>query len=191
MKNEVNSLRRNFLKGIGAISISTLMLENEAFAKDLKNKKFHRLNLFNTHIQKSFHPKIFEESGRYNLLGLFEVDKAMMDYRAYKIARVDLRLVNLLYNINSYIGFNRRINILSGYRSPQTNANLRKHSYGVAKHSYHIKAMAVDIHIDGMRLSRAKDIIRGINHNGGVGYYPNSGFIHTDVGPKRNWVTLG
>jgi len=190
MEMEINSFRRSLVKGIGAISISTLVMQNEAFAKDLKKQKFHRLNLYNTHIQKSFHPKIFTKSGKYDILGLFEVDKAMMDYHAYKIARIDLRLVNLLYQINSYIGFNRKINILSGYRSPQTNAYLRKHTYGVAKHSYHIKAMAVDIHIDGMRLSRAKDIIRGINHTGGVGYYPNSGFVHTDVGPKRNWTTL-
>jgi len=183
--------RREFIKGIGAVTISSMILSNEALAKDIKNKKFHRLNLFNTHIQKSFHPKIFTDSGRYDILGLFELDKSMMDYHAYKIARVDLKLVNLLYEINSYIGFDRKINILSGYRSPQTNNWLRHHTHGVAKHSYHTKAMAVDIHIDGMRLSRAKDIIRGINHHGGVGYYPNSGFIHTDVGPKRSWTTLG
>ncbi len=184
-------VRRSLLKGLGAMAMSSIILNTDAYAKGLKSKKFHRLNLYNTHIEKSFHPKIFTNSGRFDVMGLFEVDKAMMDYHAYQITRIDLRLVNLLYNINSYIGFNRRINVLSGYRTPQTNAYLRKHTYGVAKHSYHIKAMAMDIHIDGMRLSRAKDIIRGINHTGGVGYYPNSGFIHTDVGPKRNWVTLG
>ena len=183
--------RRDLLKSLGVLAISSTLFSGEAFAKSFKHKKFHRLNLFNTHIQKSFHPKIFTDSGRYDILGLFELDKAMMDYHAYKIARVDLKLVNLLYEINSYIGFNRKINILSGYRSPQTNNWLRHHTYGVAKHSYHTKAMAVDIHIDGMRLSRAKDIIRGINRHGGVGYYPNSGFIHTDVGPRRSWTTLG
>ncbi len=189
--NKKSLARRSILKGLGAVAMSSIILSSDVQAKSTKSKKFHRLNLFSTHIQKSFHPKIFTNSGNYDVMGLFEVDKAMMDYHAYQITRIDLRLVNLLYHINSYIGFNRKINILSGYRSAQTNAYLRKHTYGVAKHSYHIKAMAVDVHIDGMRLSRAKDIIRGINHTGGVGYYPNSGFIHTDVGPKRNWVTLG
>ena len=178
--------RRKFIK-TSALILSTMAVPSEMLAK---TKKIQPLNLYNTHIQKSFHPKIYTESGNYDIMGLFEFDKAMMDYRAYKIKRIDLKLVNLMYKIQKYIGFNRRINILSGYRTPATNAYLRKYTYGVAKHSYHIKAEAVDIHIDGMRLSRQKDIIRGINHSGGVGYYPNSGFIHTDVGPKRSWTTL-
>ena len=186
--NKASLSRRSLLKGLATVAVSPIILTSEAHAK---TKKFHRLNLFNTHIQKSFHPKIYKDSGSYDIMGLFELDKAMMDYRAYKITRIDLKLVNLLYKINSHIGFNRRINILSGYRSPSTNKYLRQHHYGVAKHSYHIKAQAVDIHIDGMRLSRARDLVRGINHTGGVGYYPNSGFIHTDVGPRRNWTTLG
>jgi len=179
--------RRKFIKNT-AIILSTMAVPSEVLAK---TKKVQPLNLYNTHIRKSFHPKIYTESGKYDIRGLFELDKAMMDYRAYKIARVDLRLVNLLYKIQKHIGFNRRIHILSGYRAPSTNNYLRKHSYGVAKNSYHVKAEAVDIHIDGMRLSKQRDLIRGINYNGGVGYYPNSGFIHTDVGPKRSWMTLG
>ncbi len=183
--------RRSFLKGGVALGLSTVIGGEELFASTVKKNRYHRLNLYNPHIKKAFHPEIFTRDGKYNIIGLFELDKCMMDYRAYKIARIDLRLVNLLYQINSYIGFNRRINILSGYRAPETNAYLRRRSYGVAKNSYHMKAMAVDIHIDGMRLSRARDIVRGINQHGGVGYYPNSDFIHTDVGPRRSWVTLG
>jgi len=185
--NIITESRRKFITS-SAIIISSLAVPSEVFAKTGKPQP---LNLFNTHIQKSFHPHIYTSSGKYSIMGLFEFDKAMMDYRAYKIKRIDLKLVNLLYKIQKHIGFNRRINILSGYRSPSTNNYLRRHSYGVAKHSYHVKAEAVDIHIDGMRLSRARDMIRGINHSGGVGYYPNSGFIHTDVGPKRSWTTLG
>jgi uncharacterized protein YcbK (DUF882 family) len=185
METIANS-KREFVKLSIAI-LSAIAVPSGVLAK---TEKVQPLNLYNTHIQKSFHPKIFTESGHYDLMGLFEFDKAMMDYRAYKIKRIDLRLVNLVYEIQKYIGFNRRINILSGYRTPETNAYLRRHTYGVAKHSYHIKAEAVDMCIDGMRLSRQRDIIRGINQNGGVGEYPNSGFIHTDVGPKRSWTTL-
>jgi len=182
----ITESRRKFIKD-SAIILSTMAVPSEVLAK---TRKVQPLNLFNTHIQKSFHPKIYTSSGRYDIMGLFELDKAMMDYRAYKITRIDLRLVNLLYKIQKHIGFNRRINILSGYRAPSTNNYLRHHSSGVAKNSYHVKAMAVDIHIDGMRLSKQRDLIRGINHSGGVGYYPNSGFVHTDVGPKRSWTRL-
>ena len=178
--------RRDFLKK-AVLTASLLSVPADLLAKSDKTKP---LNLYVPKINKSFHPKILTESGHYDVTGMFELDKAMMDYRAYQIARTDYRLVNLLYRIQKHIGFNRKINILSGYRSPTTNNYLRHHTYGVAKHSYHMKAMAVDVHIDGMRLHRAKDLIRGINHSGGVGYYPNSGFIHTDVGPKRNWTTL-
>ena len=190
MQEKVSLTRRNLLKGTGALCLSGIIGGEELMASSFKKNRFHRLNLYNTHIRKSFYPEIFTPDGNYNIAGLFELDRCMMDYRAYKIARIDLRLVNLLYEINSYIGFNRRINIISGYRAPETNNYLRKHTSGVAKHSYHMKAMATDIHIDGMRLHKAKDIIRGINQHGGVGYYPNSGFIHTDVGPKRSWTTL-
>ena len=182
----ITDSRRKFIKD-STIILSAMAVPSELLAS---TRKIQPLNLFNTHIQKPFYPKIFTESGQYNIMGLFELDKAMMDYRAYKIKRIDLRLVNLLYKIQQHIGFNRRINILSGYRSLATNNYLRKHSYGVAKHSYHIKAMAVDLHIDGMRLSKQRELIRSINQTGGVGYYPNSGFIHTDVGPRRNWTTL-
>jgi len=179
--------RRDFLKK-SSLLLSSAIIPSEVFAK---TRKPQPLYLFNTHIQKVFRPKVFTDSWKYDIIGLFELDKAMMDYRTYQIKRIDLKLVNLLYKIQSYIGFDRKIYIISGYRSPATNNYLRKHSYGVAKNSYHVKAKAADIHIEGMRLSRARDIIRGINENGGVGYYPNSGFIHTDVGPKRSWMTLG
>jgi len=182
----ITESRRKFIKN-SAIILSAAAVPSEVFAK---TTKVQPLNLFSTHAQKKFHPKIYTSSGRYDIMGLFEFDKAMMDYRAYKITRIDLRLVNLIYKIQKHIGFNRRINILSGYRSPSTNNYLRHHSSGVAKKSYHMKAQAVDLHIDGMRLSRQRDLIRSINHNGGVGYYPNSGFIHTDVGPKRSWTRL-
>ena len=97
-----------------------------------------------------------------------------------------LKLVNLLYEINRFVGLEHKINVISGYRSPSTNRYLRRHSRGVAKYSYHMKAQAADIQIPGIRLHKLREIARSIGM-GGVGYYPRSNFVHVDVGPIRSW----
>ena len=76
--------------------------------------------------------------------------------------------------------------MISGYRSPKTNAMLREETKGVATHSYHMKGMAIDVRIPGVRLAALRDTARAAAH-GGVGYYPKSDFVHIDVGPVRHW----
>lgn len=181
---ETNLNRRTFLKTTGVIATSLLILPDDLLAS---NKKTQRLNLYSAHAKKIFHPKLYKSSGKLDIMGLFELDKAMMDYRSYEIKRTNFKLAKLLFKINSEIGFHKRINIHSGFRSAKTNRDLRRYSTGVAKNSYHIKGEAVDISVNGLRISKLKDIIKGIHHNGGIGYYPNSGFIHIDVGNKRSW----
>ena len=181
---ETNFNKRTFLKTTGAIITSSLILPDSLLAK---SNKTHRLNLYSAHAGKTFHPKLYTSSGKLDILGLFELDKAMMDYRAFEIKRTNFKLAKLLYKINSYIGFHKKINIHSGFRSAKTNKSLRRHYSGVAKHSLHIKGKAVDISVNGIRISKLKDIVKGIHKNGGIGYYPNSGFIHVDVGDRRSW----
>lgn len=85
------------------------------------------------------------------------------------------------------LGFhNAEILVLSGYRSAQTNARLRRRSRGVASHSYHILGQAVDFQVSGVPLYKVKQAAESLN-NGGVGYYPRSNFVHVDTGPVRTW----
>ena len=177
--------RRNFLKSSALVTSSLLVGGESLFASTYKRGKKEILKLHNIHLNKTFYAEFFD-GYRYNITGLFQIDKALMDYRAWQIARIDLKLINLLYEINRFVGLNHKINIISGYRSPATNRYLRRHSKGVAKHSYHMKAMAADIHIPGIRLSKLRSIAMSIGA-GGVGYYPRSNFIHVDVGPVRSW----
>ena len=187
-KNDTNEsmdiyrARREFFKKsivtAGALTVGS----SELFASR-RGKKV--LNLYSTHLGQTFRAEYFDGE-RYNITGLFQIDRAMMDFRAWQIARIDLKLIALLQNIQDYVGQHHKISILSGYRSPKTNLYLRRHSRGVAKHSYHMKAEAADIHIEGIRLYKLKDIARGLRM-GGVGYYPRSNFIHVDVGPIRHW----
>ena len=180
--NNIKNERREFLKksilGSGIITLGS----NELFASTKRKKVLH---LYSTHLGQYFRAEYFDGE-RYNITGLFQIDRAMMDFRAWQIARIDLKLVALLQEIQDFVGEHRKISILSGYRSPKTNNYLRRHSKGVAKHSYHVKAQAADIHIEGLKLYKLRDIAMGIRM-GGVGYYPRSNFVHVDVGPVRHW----
>jgi len=104
------------------------------------------------------------------------------------MTRIDIDLIDLMYEINLHIGIEKKFNIVSGYRSPQTNAWLRRQLGGknVAKNSLHMEGKAVDIYVAGVPLRKLRDIAVGLKR-GGVGYYPKKGFIHVDVGEVRTW----
>jgi len=179
--------RRDFLRNSILATAGLSLGSTEVFASTKRGHK-KSLILRSTHLNKTFKADYFD-GHRYNITGLFQIDKAMMDYRAWQIARIDLKLVELMHEIHDFTKRRygaTRIDVLSGYRSPMTNRFLRRHSRGVAKHSYHMKAQAVDIHVPGVRLHKLRSLARSIGM-GGVGYYPRSGFVHVDVGPVRSW----
>ncbi|MNP25827.1 Peptidase M15 [compost metagenome] len=84
------------------------------------------------------------------------------------------------------MGTNKPVQLVSGYRSLDTNNELRERSRGVAKHSYHTKGQAMDFHIEGIQLSNIRKAALKMSA-GGVGYYPRSNFVHIDTGPVRTW----
>lgn len=129
---------------------------------------------------------VYWEGGRYVPESLREINHILRDFRTGETAPIKVRLVDLLYAMQRRIGTSKAINIVSGYRSPETNAMLRRRKRGVAKNSYHITGMAVDIKIPGYTTSQVAGLAKSLNV-GGVGYYPRSGFVHVDVGPVRSW----
>ncbi len=174
--------RRSFLKRSAIITGAAMMSQSEILAATDEKKI---LKLYNVHLQKKFYAPFFEKN-YYKLSGLFEVNKAFIDYRAKEMTRIDVKLINLLYEIQQQLGSDHQFNIVSGYRSKQTNEALRKTHEGVAKNSFHIKGKAVDIYVPNVPLRKLKDIALGMQ-KGGVGYYPSSHFVHVDVGPVRSW----
>ena len=94
-----------------------------------------------------------------------------------------LDLVNLL---GRKLETRETVQIISGYRSPKTNAALHEASSGVATHSFHMLGQAMDIRIPGVELSRLRDAALSLAV-GGVGFYPGSNFVHVDVGRVRRW----
>lgn len=174
--------RRGFLKKSALVTSGAIMAQNELFAD---NSSAKTLQLYNIHLKQDYEASFYERD-TYKLSGLFKINKAFMDHRAREITRIDLDLINLMYEINLFIGLDKKFSIVSGYRSKKTNNMLRKTMCGVAKNSYHLKGQAVDIHVSGVSLRKLRDTAIGLNV-GGVGYYPNSNFVHVDVGPIRSW----
>jgi uncharacterized protein YcbK (DUF882 family) len=76
--------------------------------------------------------------------------------------------------------------VICGYRSPETNAALRRHSSGVAEHSLHMQGRAIDVRLQGFPTDRLHQLALGM-HRGGVGFYPSSDFVHLDNGRVRFW----
>ncbi len=100
---------------------------------------------------------------------------------------IDPGLFDLLANLTDLLGRpGETIEVICGYRSKATNEWLRQHSPGVASQSLHMQGMAVDIRMPGVRTSALRDAALSLQQ-GGVGYYPDSDFVHVDVGPVRNW----
>ncbi len=178
--------RREFLKGASLFCAGALLLPNQLYSNSLfEIEESRSLKFYNVHTGQKLDITYYEH-GNYLFDALSEIDNIMADYRANEIIQMDVKLMDTLYKLQRFTGTREPINIISAYRSPQTNRRLRRHSRGVAKNSYHILGQAIDINIKGVSLKNIRDI--GLTlRRGGVGYYPKSNFVHLDVGPVRSW----
>jgi uncharacterized protein YcbK (DUF882 family) len=176
------SSRRRFLQvGLGASA--SLVMPN-AFANLLKQPE-RKLSLLNLHTGESINATYWAE-GQYQTGELHAINKILRDFRTGDVHKMDHDLIDLLNIMHHKIGTNKPFHVISGYRSPKTNATLNKNSSGVAKKSLHMQGKAIDIRVPGQRLSDLRKIALNL-HAGGVGFYPESDFIHVDTGRVRHW----
>ncbi len=117
---------------------------------------------------------------------LVEIDHLMRDWRRDEVKHMDQGLIELLASVQAEIGYDEPLTIVSGYRSPETNKMLRRRNRKVAKNSFHMKGMAVDVRPGDVSTRTFSKLGRKM-HAGGVGYYPRNGFVHLDTGPVRSW----
>jgi uncharacterized protein YcbK (DUF882 family) len=115
-----------------------------------------------------------------------KIHHLLRDHRTNEEQVIDLRLVETLYSVKQKARTQSPFHIISGYRSPATNALLRKSSSGVARTSYHSKGKAIDIRLPGFSTHRLRNLCIEMQF-GGVGYYRDSDFVHLDTGPVRTW----
>lgn len=134
---------------------------------------------------------VFKRDGRYDREGLNKLNRLLRDFRRNEPTKMDARLFDLVWAIYRQTGSNDYINVLSGYRSPATNAWLRRTRGGQAEKSQHILGKAMDFYIPGVSLKRLREIAMK-QQGGGVGYYPRSGspFVHVDVARVRAWPRM-
>lgn len=110
----------------------------------------------------------------------------LRDFRANEQRRMDPGLYDQLADLALVAGREPRFEIISGYRSPLTNAKLASQGRGVARHSLHMEGRAVDVRLRGCSCAQLRDLAIGMQR-GGVGYYASSDFVHLDTGRVRRW----
>ena len=184
--------RRSFLKssavlasvlGAPAIRTSAKTLPDAPVSPVSPNERVVRL--YNTHTGESLRT-IFWAEGEFIPDALQDINKLLRDHRNNKIAAIDPKLLVLLDRISAQYGNHPTMHVISGYRSPETNEMLHENTNGVAKHSLHMEAEAIDIRLPGVKTSQLRDAALALGR-GGVGYYASSDFIHVDVGRVRRW----
>lgn len=177
MESKVLS-RRNFIIRGGVVAAGSLVLPNFGFATKQAEKK---LNLYNIHTGE-WCQEVFFADGKYVKSSLKTINHFMRDRRDQEVHAMDLDLLNLLHTLQKKMGFSKAFDLVCGYRSPKTNAQLHHLKHGVAKNSLHVQGRAVDIRLP-KKLKLLRDYARSLQ-KGGVGYYPRSGFVHVDVREK-------
>lgn len=174
--------RRSFITGAAAVA-TTLLLPNTAFAAVKKDVR--KLCFDHTHTGESL-DIVYWANGTYVKDGLKKVNYLLRDFRNDKQKSIDPALLDRLVLLQRKLGSKGRFEIISAYRSPQTNALLRRHSHGVAKNSYHLKAKAIDVRLTDVDLYTLRNAAIEMG-GGGVGIYTGADFLHLDTGPERAW----
>ena len=178
--------RRHFLQlGLGATT--ALFLPN-AFANlsaSATTQAERKLSLLNLHTGEQLKTTYWAE-GQYQTSELEAINHLLRDHRTGDVFHIDNDLLNLLNVLHQKMDSKQAFQVISGYRSPKTNAALNKKSNGVARKSLHMQGKAIDIRLPGCQLSELRKAAISCQ-TGGVGYYPKSDFIHIDTGRVRRW----
>lgn len=158
----------------------------------IANAEDRALKLYFTHTGEKA-TITYKRDGRFDPKGLAQINRFLRDWRRNEPARMDPRLLDLVWEVYDRSNANGFIHIVSAYRSPATNNMLRSRSRstGVAKKSQHMLGKAMDFYIPGVQLSKLRALAMQMQV-GGVGYYPTSGspFVHLDVGNVRAWPRM-
>ena len=172
--------RRQFIKlGLGATACMAL----PRFA--LASTPARELAFYNLHTEETLRLAYYE-NGAYVPGAMEALNHLLRDYRTGDTHPIDPALFDQLHRLQQLVETPGAFHVISGYRAPQTNQMLHAHSDGVANHSLHLEGRAMDIRLPGKDLSHLHQAALSMQA-GGVGYYPESNFIHLDTGRVRRW----
>lgn len=180
--------RRGFIRALAGSTLAAAALPTVASAKMLGSRSMSyakELSFHNTHTGENLALAYYEQ-GSYLSDALQDVNHVMRDHRTDEVEAIDPALLDQLYDLKMILGADKPFHIISGYRSPHSNAKLSKNSRGVAKKSFHMQGRAIDIRVPGVSTRTLRNAAVSLR-KGGVGYYPRSGFVHLDTGDVRTW----
>lgn len=129
---------------------------------------------------------VYRENACYLDSACAQIDHVLRDYRTGEVHVIDRRLLDLLTRLSNRLGAPAHFEVISGYRSPATNAMLHEASSGVSTRSLHMQGMAIDLRMPNATLEDVRNAALSLR-GGGVGFYPESNFVHVDVGRVRHW----
>ena len=176
--------RRSFL-GLGLVGASALTFLPRAVMAKTTAVDSRTLGFFNTHTNEIL-KATYWQNGAYDRGAVTDLNYILRDYRSGDVFSMDLKLFDLLVDLHRRSDSKKPFEIISGYRSPVTNAKLAAASNGVAKHSMHMDGKAIDIRLRDVQLADLRLDALAMKA-GGVGYYPKSDFVHVDTGRVRHW----
>ena len=143
------------------------------------------LAFYNTHTGERL-SLVYREGGEYITEAMAEIDRLLRDHRTGEVARIDPALLDQLHRLQMLLDAKQPFHVISGYRSPATNARLAAASGGVARRSLHMQGQAIDIRLPGRPLQDVRRAALSMQA-GGVGFYQRSDFVHLDTGRVRAW----
>jgi uncharacterized protein YcbK (DUF882 family) len=144
------------------------------------------VRLVNAHTGEAVEAVYWRE-GSYLTDPMHQVARVLRDHMSGDMHAIDPRLIDLLGDLRQSVGSSEPFQVISGYRSPRTNAWMHRHQRGVAAHSLHMRGQAADIVLADSDLGSLHNAALELGE-GGVGYYPRSGFVHVDTGAVREWM---
>jgi len=145
----------------------------------------HRLRFYHIHTAEKL-DVTYREHGELVPGALAEINRYLRDFRTEQVHDIDVALLDTLHALYTEFDGRGNFEVISGYRSPRTNAALRHVTTGVAENSLHLKGRAIDVRLTSARTTALRDAAIALEA-GGVGYYAESNFVHVDTGSVRTW----
>ena len=183
---QLNSVsRRGILGAFAATALVAAPTYTNAFGLLKGAGDIRRIRMYSGRTGESI-DTIYWIEGEYIPEVVKEINNFMRDWRTDDVVKMDPRNFDIMAAAHRLMDVNEPYMLLSGYRSPKYNLMLRKKGHEVADDSQHSHGHAVDFRVAGVPTATLRDWVKSLAL-GGVGYYPDSQFVHADVGPVRFW----
>jgi uncharacterized protein YcbK (DUF882 family) len=166
---------------LALITLALLLSRTPAYAAGHQRQ----LDFYHTHTKESL-TIVYHDGNDYIATALKQINHFLSDFRDGAVHAIAPATLDILFQLRTELGGEDTFEIISAYRSPETNTMLRKQGRGVAKRSQHLEGKAIDVRLRGVDSARLRDAAIKLQL-GGVGYYRESDFVHVDSGRIRTW----